>query len=113
MNYITVAGKKRPVNTGSYMLTQFCEANNLTLEQLEKEFIEVVGKSTKVAISFLFHAFLDGCRVAKQDQDFDEPDVYDWIDAEPEIVTQVYEAFAASLPRPNPDAKKKNVKARR
>ena len=109
MKYIQAGGKKRPVHTGSYMLSRFCKANNLTLDQLGNDFENIVASSPDVAISFLYHAFIDGCRVEKKDVDFDEPEVWDWIDQDSTIVTQVYEAFADSLPGKSEATKKKKV----
>lgn len=107
MIYIKAGGKNRAVHTGSYMLNQFCKANGLTLEQLGKDFEITVAGSTERAISFLYYSFLDGCRVEKTVPDFDEADVWDWIDQDSEIAGQVYEAFAASLPKDAPNGKKK------
>lgn len=115
MNYIQAGDKKRPIHTGSYMLQQFCEANGLTLEQLTSDFSGTVG-TTKRAVSFLYHSFLDGCRKGRIEPDFEEADVWDWIDTDPELPSRVYEAFAASMPAPqssNGVAKKKPVKATR
>lgn len=112
MQYVNVGEKKRAIHTGSYMLNQFCKANGLTLEQLGKDFENSVANSTERAISFLYHAFADGCRVEKSIPDFEEADVWDWIDSDPEIVGKVYEAFANSLPQKS-DAKKKSEAKKR
>jgi hypothetical protein len=108
MTTIQVGNKKRPVHTGTYMLMQFCKANAITFEQLGKDFEGIVSEKPEVAISFLYHAFLDGCRVSKCEVDFEEPDVWDWVDQWPEIVPAIYSAFADTLPAKNPTAKKKN-----
>lgn len=108
MTTIQVGPYKRPVHTGSYMVQNFCTANSLTLEELGKDFEAIVGASPGIAISFLYHAFVDGCRKAKIQVDFEEPDVWDWVDQWPEIVPAVYSAFADTLPAKNPTAKKKN-----
>lgn len=112
MIYIQAGGKKRPIHTGSYMLNQFCKANGMTLEQLGKDFESTVASSTERAISFLYYAFLDGCRIDKVQPEFEEADIWDWIDADPEIAAKVYEAFAKSLPQNGSDAKKKKVAAK-
>ena len=112
MIYIQAGGKKRPIHTGSYMLNQFCKANGMTLEQLGKDFESTVASSTERAISFLYHAFVDGCRVDKTQPEFEESDVWDWIDSDPEIAGKVYEAFARSLPQNGSEAKKKKVTAK-
>lgn len=108
MTTIQVGPYKRPIHTGTYMLMQFCKANSLTLDQLGKDFEGIVSEKPEVAISFLYHAFVDGCRVVKSEVDFEEPDVWDWVDQWPEIVPAIYSAFADTLPAKNPTAKKKN-----
>lgn len=113
MIYIQAGGKKRPINAGSWMIRQFCEANKLSLtdflniEQQQK----LLSTSPELALNLVYFCFLDGCRIAKVEPDFAEADIYDWVDENPEIMGEAINNYAKSITRDTTEkpTKKKKV----
>jgi hypothetical protein len=105
---ITIGGELRPLHFGFAALSQWCELSGLGLQDLGN-----LGEnlSLKNAISLIYVGLRHGARKSKEDFNFNEDDVADWIDDEGmEIFNEAMEVFTNSMGKISPEEKKKKKK---
>lgn len=91
---VSLGGKEYPINFGTWAMHNFCEENNLGLNDLS-----ILGGKLnyKIALSLVFHGLKDGARLSKEDFNMELMDVADLVDQEENGLEKVFNLFTNSL----------------
>lgn len=99
MNYteLELGGKKRGAKLGIGFLKAVTEEMKISLEELVQK-LQNPGMDAIFLISQLIYVSLAyNCKRKKEDVDFDQDDVFDWIDDAGGVNSDIYKTFTASL----------------
>ena len=107
-----IAGKEYPIKLGLNQSIEYCELRGITINQMNDDFTRMAnGEGTGSEIRDLLWSVLkDGARVAGTKFTMSNYDVGDLIEAmSTDEMTEFMEELAGSMPKKQPNAKKKAV----
>ena len=100
MDTIKINDIERPIKFGVWAIKEFAKIKGMDLDTV----IGTLDKlGTEDTISLIYCGFLYGAKVEKIEIDFDEDDVWFWIDEDPDLANKVMNVFSKNAPNPKKD----------
>lgn len=99
MNYteLDLGGKKRGAKLGIGFLKSVTDAKNITLDELFNMLKDSGSQALFFIPELIFLSLAYNCKRKKEELDFDQDDVFDWIDEAGGVNSDIYKTFTEAL----------------
>ena len=99
--------KERPIKFGLYAFKKFAELEGTTLDEVINKIHEF---GTEKMLRLVYCGFIYGAMYYGKEIDFNEDNVWFWIDEKPELMNELADVLQKSMPAGNPQAPQKGGK---